>query len=55
MDPLLLSMSVEREIKDRLVEEWECKEFIYMGNTLLILELDSKEKMAQVTDACDRF
>ena len=26
-----------------------------MGNTLLILELDSKEKMAQVTDACDRF
>ncbi len=32
MDPLLLSMSVEREIKDRLVEEWECKEFIYMGN-----------------------
>ena len=55
MDPLLLSMSVEREIKQRLVEKWKCQEFIYLGNTVLVLEVDTEEKMAQVTDDCDRF
>ena len=55
MNPLLLSMSVEREIKQRLKNQWHCREFIYMGNTLLILELDAEDKITQITDACDRF
>lgn len=55
MNPLLLSMSVEREIKQRLTDQWNCREFIYMGNTLLILELDAEDKITQITDACDRF
>lgn len=53
MNPLLLSMSVEREIKQRLMNQWNCREFIYMGNTLLILELDAEDKITQITDACD--
>ena len=55
MNSLLLSMSVEREIKQRLMDQWNCREFIYMGNTLLILELDAEDKITQITDACDRF
>lgn len=55
MNPLLLSMSVEREIKQRLMDQRNCREFIYMGNTLLILELDAEDKITQITDACDRF
>ena len=55
MNPLLLSMSVEREIKQRLMDQWNCREFIYMGNTLLILELDAEDKITQITDACDRI
>ena len=55
MNPLLLSMSVEREIKQRLMDQWNCREFIYMGNTLLILELDAEDQITQITDACDRF
>ena len=55
MNPLLLSMSVEREIKQRLMNQWNCREFIYMGNTLLILELDAEDQITQITDACDRF
>ena len=55
MNPLLLSMSVEREIKQRLMDQWNCRGFIYMGNTLLILELDAEDKITQITDACDRF
>ncbi len=55
MNPLLLSMSVEREIKQRLMDQWNCLEFIYMGNTLLVLELDAEDQITQITDACDRF
>ena len=55
MEPLLLSMSVEREIKERIAERLNCREFIYLGNTLLIVELSSKEKMVEFTDICDKF
>ena len=55
MDPLLLSMSVEREIKQRMTEDCNCQEFIYMGSTLLIMELHSEDEIAQLTDNCDRF
>lgn len=56
MDPMLLSLSVEREIKRRIEEEKaNCQEFIYLGNTVVIVELESEEKLAQATDACDRF
>ena len=55
VDPVLLSMSVEREIKERLATEWKCQELIYLGNTLLIVELEMEEKIAELTDACDRF
>ncbi len=47
MNPLLLSMSVEREIKQRLMENCNCQEFIYMGNTVLIMELHSEDEIAQ--------
>lgn len=55
MNPLLLSMSVEREVKQRLMENCNCQEFIYMGNTILIMELHSEDEIAQLTDKCDRF
>ena len=55
MNPLLLSMSVEREIRQRLVEKWHCKEFLYLGNTVLIREMGSEEQMVPITDECDRF
>ena len=55
MNPLLLSMSVEREISQRLVEKWHCKEFLYLGNTVLIMEMGSEEQMVPITDECDRF
>lgn len=55
MDSLLLSMSVDREIKQRLAEKWKCQEFIYLGDTVLVLEVDTEENLVQITDECDRF
>ena len=77
MDSLLLSMSVDREIKQRLAEKWKwkgCRAWslrdkiafgfqkervdshnIYLGNTVLVLEVDTEENLVQITDECDRF
>ena len=55
MDSLLLSMSVEREIRKRLAERRRCQEFIYLGDTILVFGLDSEEQLVQATDECDRF
>ena len=48
-------MSVEREIKARIVGKFKCREFIYLGNTVLIIELKSKEETVELTDVCDKF
>ena len=37
------------------MENCNCQEFIYMGNTILIMELHSEDEIAQLTDKCDRF
>lgn len=55
MNPLLLSMSVEQQIKDRIADTWTCQVFTYLGNTVLIIEIASEDAMAELTDACDRF
>lgn len=55
MNPLLLSMSVEREVKDRIAASYKSQVFTYLGNTVLIFELDAEDTMTQFTDDCDRF
>ena len=38
MNALLLSMSVEQEIRERLAEKWKSKMFTYLGNTVLVMD-----------------
>lgn len=55
MNPLLLAVSVEHEIKERLATEWKSRVFSYLGNTLMLIELSSEDAIVQFTDSCDRF
>ncbi len=55
MNQLLLSMSVEREVKERIAKQYSCQEFIYLGNAILIVELESEEMLSELTDRCDTF
>ena len=52
---LLLSMSVEQEIRERIAEKWKSQMFTYLGNTVLVMELNSEEDVVAFTDDCDRF
>lgn len=55
MNPLLLSASVEKQAKERLMEKWEAKCFSYLGNTILIPQLKHVNQVSQLTDDCDKF
>ena len=39
MSPLLLNMSVQQQIKERVMEHYSGHCFVYQGNTVLILQL----------------
>lgn len=54
-DPLLLSMSVQKEATERIGKDWRNETFTYLGNTVMIIETDSESKINQLTDDCDKF
>lgn len=55
MTPLLLSTSVQKQVKERLGEKWRAKSFFYLGNTVLLAQLKSEGEISELTDECDRF
>ena len=55
MSPLLLSMSVQREVQERLRARWDYRYFTYLGNIVLIFNLESEDSIKRLTDDCDRF
>lgn len=55
MNPLLLATSVHKQADERLAEKWHAKCFSYLGNTILISQLNMENKISELTDDCDRF
>jgi len=55
MTPLLLAASVQKQVEERLVEQWQAKWFSYLGNIVLIAQLKNEEEVSELTDECDRF
>ena len=55
IDVQLLAISVDRQAGERLEEKWRGKRFNYLGDTVMIVQLESKEEVSELTDSCDRF
>lgn len=55
MTAMLVTASVEKQAQEYLGEKWKTKSFSYMGNTVLIAELEKEGDVAELTDDCDRF
>lgn len=55
MNSLLLSTSVQKQVKERFEERWRAKCFSYLGNTVLLTQLKSENEVSELTDECDRF
>ncbi|MDD3339345.1 MAG: response regulator [Lachnospiraceae bacterium] len=52
--PLLLTF-VQKQAQERLGEKWQAKCFSYLGNTILIAQLNHENDVSDLTDECDRF
>lgn len=44
MTPLLLSMSVQREARERFSDRWDCRFFAYLGNIVMLINLGEEVK-----------
>lgn len=55
MTPLLLATSVQKQAEEYLGQRWRAKCFAYLGNTVLLAQLNSENDISELTDECDRF
>ena len=55
MSPLLLAMSVQRQVQEHLGENWKARFFTYLGNTVMIAQMKTEAEVPELTDECDRF
>lgn len=55
MTPLLLSISVQREVKEKFRGKWDCRYFSYLGNIVMVVNLGGDDEITRLTDDCDRF
>ncbi len=55
MNPMLLATSVQKQVEERLMETWRAKCFSYLGNTILLAQLENENEVSELTDECDRF
>ncbi len=55
MNPLLLATSVQKQAEERLGEKWSAKYFSYLGNTIMLVQLQNENEVPELTDECDRF
>ncbi len=55
MNLLLLSTSVQKQANEHLAGKWQAKCFSYLGNTILIAQLQNETQISDLTDDCDRF
>ena len=55
MSSLLLFTSVQKQVVEHLGEKWQAKSFSYLGNTVLLVQLRSRNEVSELTDECDRF
>lgn len=55
MSAMLLTASVQKQAEERLAGKWRAKSFFYLGNMVLIAQLENENEVSEITDECDRF
>ncbi len=55
MNYLLLSTSVHKQAEEQLAGKWHAKCFSYLGNIVLLSQLEKETQILELTDDCDRF
>lgn len=51
----LLATSVQKQAQEKLGDRWRSKSFSYLGNTVMICQLEHENQISELTDECHRF
>lgn len=55
MDPFLKAIAVKKLAEEQLLEKWDSKLFMYLGDILVITQLQDEESAASFTDTMDKL
>lgn len=55
MSPVLLSMAVQKQAEERFLDKWRAVFFMYLGNTIMLAQMNNENEVTDLTDECDRF
>ena len=55
IDPLLLGISVKKLAEEHLAEQWNAKTVTYLGDIIVLAQLQEKGEVTDYTDAMDKF
>lgn len=55
MNPVLLDTLVQKQVDERMSPSWRMKHFTYLGNGVVIAQLNRESEITELTDECNRF
>lgn len=55
MDPFLMTIAVKKLVEEQLLNVWDSKIFIYLGDILVITQLQDEDSAARFTDMMDKL
>ncbi len=55
ISPVLLAMAVQKQAEERFSGKWRAVFFSYLGNTVMITQMENENEVTDLTDECDRF
>ena len=55
MDPFLMTIAVKKLVEEQLFNVWDSKIFIYLGDILVITQLQDEDSAARFTDMMDKL
>ncbi|WP_026649462.1 response regulator [Blautia wexlerae] len=55
MNPFLLGVSVKKLAEEHMKEEWKSRILMYLGDILVITQLEAQEQITEFTDFMDQF
>lgn len=54
-DPFLMAMAVKKYAEEQVEERWDSRFFIYLGDIIMISQLQTKDSLLKYTDEMDRL
>ncbi|WP_071130721.1 response regulator [Enterococcus timonensis] len=55
LNPVLMATSVQQQAQKYFSTKWQAHFFSYLGETIILVQLQNTQDLSELTDECDRF